>query len=415
MRNERKFTGLALGLTSALVAGTIITAPAAQAQTGDIDQVRLAEPGKDWVARGDAAFVAALGQWSNPAMAPDDVESRSYLVRNMDARPGTWSVRLGEPAVSEYAYFAVGTGTMTVPGGTEAAVDAPATIGDDTLPAPPAPAPGQADVDWLAGPGTVDHTDVSAAVAGTELASIELRSCEAGLVTDWVALPDVTDARFAGQDAQPNISVTFTPDEGDPDDFVEGFCDATPPQEVDVSAKVGEDFEFDVRTSPGDTVAAGGELPDWLTLRDGVLSGTPEAPGTHEVLLTVTDAEGMPSDVLVRITVEPGDPDDDGGSAGSSGFNFWSWLTGLFGGSTGSTGSSGSVGGDTGTTNPGGSGPVNPGNSGSSGSSITAPAAWASPVFGVLFGAVAIGLAIDYHYNHHHDWHWSRFFTNLFG
>lgn len=41
---------------------------------------------------------------------------------------------------------------------------------------------------------------------------------------------------------------------------------------------------------PADTASR--DLPDWLTLRDGILTGTPDEPGTHEILLTATTSTG---------------------------------------------------------------------------------------------------------------------------
>ena len=117
-------------------------------------------------------------------------------------------------------------------------------------------------------------------------------------------------------------------------------------------------------------------------------------------------------------TTTSGDPDDGGGSGGSSGFNFWTWLTGLFGGSTGSTGgssdsgSSGSGGGDTGTTNPGGNIPGEPGQGDNSGGS--SPFAWSTPIFGALFGIVAVIVAVDFHHNRFLPWHWSSHISTLF-
>lgn len=187
---------------------------------GVAEQVRFAVPGEQWVERGDEPFAAAMNEWSDTGMSPGAVAQRSYLVRNMDARPGTWTVALGDPVVSENAYFAVGVETGVV-GATEAAT---APVLAQVPGAPGSVPPGAGDAHWLAGAETAAREQIIPATGGEVLASVPLDSCGVAVVTDWVVFPDVSDSYYQQASARPNIQVTFTPEGGDPGEYVPGEC-----------------------------------------------------------------------------------------------------------------------------------------------------------------------------------------------
>ncbi len=68
----------------------------------------------------------------------------------------------------------------------------------------------------------------------------------------------------------------------------------------------GPPFSMELTSSNGGVITAAG-LPAWLTLQDGVLSGTPTAAGVYQFILTTTNAAGSGSMVMtVEVQAAPG-------------------------------------------------------------------------------------------------------------
>jgi uncharacterized protein (DUF1800 family) len=68
----------------------------------------------------------------------------------------------------------------------------------------------------------------------------------------------------------------------------------------------GSPFTMNVTSSNGGTISASG-LPPWLTLANGVLSGTPAAAGIYQFTLTTTNGAGTGSAVMtVEVEATPG-------------------------------------------------------------------------------------------------------------
>ncbi|WP_338877346.1 cellulose binding domain-containing protein (plasmid) [Spirosoma sp. SC4-14] len=74
------------------------------------------------------------------------------------------------------------------------------------------------------------------------------------------------------------------------------------------TATVGQSFSLttpaftDVET-PGRLTVAAADLPDGLSFANGILSGTPTAPGTSTITLTATDPNGLTGDTRFTLTV----------------------------------------------------------------------------------------------------------------
>lgn len=175
-------------------------------------QVAIAVPGGEWVGRG--GLTEELSAWSTAGMLPGDRAERTYLVRNLDARPGVWEVRLGDYEISGHGYFGVGAEAGAVPGG---------EVPDQVA----VPTPGTAGTTWLLGPEASAREGTASAEPGRLLNRIELGSCEAAAVTDWVLFPDVSAAEYQNQAVEPKLQVSFTPAGEDPTEFIDGECDET--------------------------------------------------------------------------------------------------------------------------------------------------------------------------------------------
>lgn len=70
----------------------------------------------------------------------------------------------------------------------------------------------------------------------------------------------------------------------------------SPPEAIAILGS-GSPFTMNVTASNGATITGSG-LPQWLTLVDGVLSGTPAVPGLYQFTLTATNAAGTGSIVM---------------------------------------------------------------------------------------------------------------------
>lgn len=192
----------------------------ASTRIGHPEQIRIAEPGGEWTMRGDGSLAEHLDSWSRNSMSPGDVTSRSYVVQNMDARAGTWQVSVGDLEATDNAYLALGNDELPL-----GVADPTRTAPTQTPPEPAAVTPGDTDVrHWLAGAGTQAWEGIGSVGPGTILTEVSLESCEAASFTDWVAFPDVTDDVYMDATAQPKLRVTFTPDSGDPGEFIDGGC-----------------------------------------------------------------------------------------------------------------------------------------------------------------------------------------------
>ena len=86
---------------------------------------------------------------------------------------------------------------------------------------------------------------------------------------------------------------------------------AAPPSITSATSAVtvlgsGVPFSMDVTSSNGGTVSSA-DLPPWLTLVNGVLSGTPPGPGIYQFTLTTTNSTGTSSVVMtLEVLAAPG-------------------------------------------------------------------------------------------------------------
>lgn len=84
-----------------------------------------------------------------------------------------------------------------------------------------------------------------------------------------------------------------------------GAPDITSPLDPVVVLGLGSIVDLPVTASNGATITASG-LPPWLTLVNGVLTGTPPAPGIYQFSLTATNGLGSGSSVVTLEVVETG-------------------------------------------------------------------------------------------------------------
>lgn len=314
-------TGISLAIAGAV---TVIPDRADAQEDQSADQVRVATIGGEWVKPTDPSFV--LNDWSNANLLPGDVASRTYLVRNMDKRAGTWTVSIGpDMNVADQGFYAVGA----VQGSALPDGQPPST--DVTPPAAPTPAPKPTDTSatWLAGPAIVQEqtqkgNSITAAQPGDQLLSITLESCEAVAITDWLGLADSFEDTYPGpQEVNPDISVTFVPNEGSPEEFQDANCDATDGGTVNLSAQQWQRVSINLLAQIAGATAvklADGatELPaalKGLTFNsNGTITGIPElateegSPATFDVIATTPEGEKT---VTVNLAVAA-DTDKDG-------------------------------------------------------------------------------------------------------
>lgn len=226
-RNQSQRAAAVIGGVSLAIGGLAVVAPqfASAQEDSSAERLRVASIDGEWVKPGDPGFAEAMGAWSDEKMVPGNVRSRSYLVRNMDARPGVWTVAVGDNmTMTPKAFFNVGSNGEAAAGGTSPTTAGPAPV------APPAPAPTAPDVTWLAGSDIIAEqatkgNQITSAGPGTKLLTITVESCEAIAVTDWVGVPNSYDDTYPNQQVNPALTVDFVPATGAPEEFQNGYCD----------------------------------------------------------------------------------------------------------------------------------------------------------------------------------------------
>lgn len=247
-------TVLAVGATGVYAAshGNPVGSSSDELSTGHPEQVLIAQPGGHWEQRGADGISSHLESWSRGSMMPGERSSRSYVIRNMDARAGTWRVSVGEPELSDNTFLAVGSEATSL-----------GLTDPDVAPEAAPEIPEQPDT-WLVGPGTAELEGLQSTAPGSLLAEVSIGSCEAAAITDWVEFPDVTDHYYMDASTRPKLHATFIPATGEPDEFVDGNCDSasvpptsavTPPPTTAVPPPTSE-----VTPPPSSTAAPGSSL-----------------------------------------------------------------------------------------------------------------------------------------------------------
>ncbi|MGP6174740.1 hypothetical protein [Corynebacterium sp. A21] len=199
----------ALSTAFSLVA-SLLSGSSGEETPTEVAQVAIAVPGGQWVGRGE--LTEELAAWSTANMSPGDTAQRTYLVRNLDARAGTWEVRLGDYEISEHGYFGVGTEAQAVSGS--------AVPGEFEI-----PAPGPGETTWLLGTDAAARENLVTAEPGHLLARIEIGSCEVAGLQDSLRFPDVSANEYQGQSVEPKLQVSFTPIGDESQEFIDGECD----------------------------------------------------------------------------------------------------------------------------------------------------------------------------------------------
>lgn len=234
------------------------------------------------------------------AMSPGEFIDRTYYVRNSTTtgRPGLYEVGIGQFELSGMAEFDVSSVITGVTGSDSGDVT---LFGADTDQAAQTPAP------------------------DSRLAALVLAPGASAKVVDTVAVP-VDPLNYAQyQSVSPRIWVSFsdtslvdTDRDGLPDIIEDEIgTDPLDPLNPLPGGTVGSPYgpeNFLPITPPGTVLEVDPDtLPPGISIEDGVLSGTPTAPGTYDIAFTITMPGGAEYTSIRRVVVNP-----PGGGGGSS-------------------------------------------------------------------------------------------------
>ena len=249
----------------------------------------------------DAGDASSTPEISLPCrMGPGDEVSRTYFVRNSTdtGQPGLFTVGVGDYTVTDSAEFTVSSSISEI-NGTSATTGTAALIGPNA------------------------QSTATPAQRDQALSSLVLAPGEEAMVVDTVTVPRDASEAAQLQSTSPKLWIDFVAEVNDsdndglPDDLENQVgTDPNDPSNSLPPGKVGDEYgpepllpgaaENELKVKIDET-----KLPPGLDYVDGEIIGTPTEPGTFEIPVTVTDANGNSHESIVTIVIAEADPDSD--------------------------------------------------------------------------------------------------------